>query len=156
MEDIKKDFAEYLKLNIRKPSNWEFLGLGEFPPGFTSTKRYCEHIVTNEPDSMKTQHIYNFFDFTEGNESFVDWISSSNKTKAIENFFKKENYVPVNKTLEFIGALFDAPISSLGEYQNSLQNNLLKKEEELATETETIQINNNESKKSFQPLSIRR
>jgi len=137
MEDIKKAFAEYLKSNVKKPSDWDILGLGDFPPGFTATKKYCEHIVTNqtkmnETDLLKIPHIYNFFGYSEDEGSFKDWISTSNKTKAIENFFKKENYIPVNKTLEFIAALFDAPLNSFASFQASLQK---KKHEEAIQET---------------------
>ena len=87
MEDIKKAFAEYLKSNVNKPYDWDILGLGDFPPGFTSTKKYCEHIITNETkmnetDLLKIPHIHNFFGYTEGEGSFKDWISTSNKTKA--------------------------------------------------------------------------
>jgi len=133
MDDIKKAFAEYLKSNVRKPSHWDILSLGDFPPSFTSTKKYCEHLVMNkddmnENDLLKIPHIYTFFGYSEQEGSFKDWISTSNKTKAIENFFKKDNYIPINKTLDFIGVLFDAPLSSLAAFRANLQK---AKEEEV-------------------------
>jgi len=91
----------------------------------------------NETDLLKIPHIHNFFGYTEGEGSFKDWISTSNKTKAIENFFKKENYIPVNKTLEFIAVLFDAPLNSFASFQASLQQ---KKMEETAAAEVAVPI----------------
>lgn len=117
MGNLKKDYAFYLKRTITQPDDWNSMGMADFPPGFTSTKRYCEEIVLAGKSTEKIEAIFNFFDFNGEVKDFPVWIAESNKTKAIENFFRKEEYIPIKSTLEFIARLFDASIKKVEDYK---------------------------------------
>ncbi len=139
-EQYRAQYADYLRENLKTPSDWKVELLGNFPGTTAMYQKYFGQILSQNTNKQKVEAINEHYHLHkyENIDKKVEIIDG--KPRSIENFFTKKT-TPFDDKLKFMALIFESEIKSLEDFVEwkHAQKPLKSKNNE---KNETIQHNN--------------
>ncbi len=159
-KETQKAFANYLRENLKTPSDWNDSLFGAFPGKTAAFQKYFGYVLEKNINIKKVEAIENEYNLHkyENIDKKVEIIDG--KPRSIEKFFK-EKTTPRENKLKFIALVFESPILTIEDFvesQKEENNNksiekevILKKDkpDEKSNKTENIEFSKKKYKNSF-------